>query len=240
MPRIKRWFPVSHDINGDPEVWELTDRFGERALRVWLEILSVSDRNEGEVKGQRESILTTLSSKLRTTRTKVSQILEYAESKGWLVSNPTLRVCNYEKYKPRRVQKEHPQGSITSSLLPSPPLPVPTLQVQEPEKAVGADPSGTAPAHPQDNGLPDWFKEALEKSPYFQDLAIGHAKFWQAMSVAYDPYEWLKWDEEIQKADAWIAANPQRRPRALPRFLRNWFERAVERRRKEQHAKGSG
>ena len=28
MAEYKRWFPVSHDINSDPEVIALTDRFG--------------------------------------------------------------------------------------------------------------------------------------------------------------------------------------------------------------------
>lgn len=51
MPRIKRWFPVSHDINGDPEVWELTTTFGDWLLPVWLEILSITDRAEGELIG---------------------------------------------------------------------------------------------------------------------------------------------------------------------------------------------
>jgi len=54
MPRIKRWFPVSQSINQDPEIWEMTRTFGERALRVWLEILSIGDRNEGVLKGSIE------------------------------------------------------------------------------------------------------------------------------------------------------------------------------------------
>lgn len=82
------------------------------------------------------------------------------------------------------------------------------------------------------NGIPDWFKQALADSEVFASLAHGESAFWYAMSQAYDPYEWLKWDEEIQKMAAWIAANPQRKPRALKRFIRNWFERAVEHRRR--------
>ena len=46
MPRLKRWFPVSHDINDDGQLWELTDEFGDRALRVWLEICSILDKTE--------------------------------------------------------------------------------------------------------------------------------------------------------------------------------------------------
>src|SRR4051794_5006102 len=51
MPRIKRWFPVSHDINRDPEFCELSRRFGATGIRVWLELLSIADRNDGDVPG---------------------------------------------------------------------------------------------------------------------------------------------------------------------------------------------
>jgi len=60
MPRIKRWFPVSHDINSDPEVWELTNTFGEWLLPVWLEILSVTDRADGEYNGTPTAIANNL------------------------------------------------------------------------------------------------------------------------------------------------------------------------------------
>ncbi len=32
MPRIKRWFPVSHDINADAEVWAMRKQIGEKKL----------------------------------------------------------------------------------------------------------------------------------------------------------------------------------------------------------------
>ena len=51
MPKIKRWFKVNQDINGDPKSWELSDRFGISGLRAWLEILSIADRNEGVLPG---------------------------------------------------------------------------------------------------------------------------------------------------------------------------------------------
>jgi len=47
MPRIRRWFPVSQDINSDPEVWIMRESIGEKALSIWLEFLSIADRNEG-------------------------------------------------------------------------------------------------------------------------------------------------------------------------------------------------
>ena len=59
MPRVKHWFPVNHDINGDPEVWELTNTFGDWFLSVWLEILSITDRSEGELIGTPDSLAVT-------------------------------------------------------------------------------------------------------------------------------------------------------------------------------------
>jgi hypothetical protein len=51
MPRIKRWFPVNHNINRDPEVWEMRRTIGEKSLSIWMEFLSIADQNEGQVPG---------------------------------------------------------------------------------------------------------------------------------------------------------------------------------------------
>jgi len=61
VPRIKHWFPVSHDLNHDPEVWELTNTFGDWMLLAWLDILSVTDRAEGQYMGSPTAIAATLS-----------------------------------------------------------------------------------------------------------------------------------------------------------------------------------
>ena len=68
MPRRKHYFPVSHDINNDPEVWELTDTFGDWLLFVWLEILSVADRSEGYFMGAPSASAVSLSRFCRGVR----------------------------------------------------------------------------------------------------------------------------------------------------------------------------
>lgn len=50
MPIPKRYFKMSHEINNDPEVWELTETFGDRSLRLWIQYLSIFDRNENSFK----------------------------------------------------------------------------------------------------------------------------------------------------------------------------------------------
>lgn len=115
MPRIKRWFPVSHDINSDPEVWALTDQFGDRGLRAWLEILSIADRNEGAVSTQREDLVRAFSIKLNSTQDRMRKVLEWFETHSWIVSDPIPRVRNYSDYHKVRGAKQIPHGSQVGS-----------------------------------------------------------------------------------------------------------------------------
>ena len=94
----------------------------------------------------------------------------------------------------------------------------------------GADPAATIPPN-----LLGW----LGATQHLRTLADQkHAGFWRAQEAAYDQYPWLYFEEELRKADAWIAANPTRKPtdRGLTRFMRSWLERAVDRGRR--YAKG--
>lgn len=133
MPRIRRWFHVSHDINNDPEVWELTDTFGDWFLRVWLQMLSIGDRNEGYIKGDVRWIIEGLarlwksdsrrySTKWRQNR--VQMALEWMQNKRWIrMEQDGIYIVNQLKYLSRRVQKKLLRGSTLSSspLLSSPP-----------------------------------------------------------------------------------------------------------------------
>src|SRR4029434_1114890 len=131
MPRIKRWFAVSHDINEDAEVWELTRAHGDRALRVWLEILSIADRNEGVIPGALESVVRALSGKCQAAPRTVRGVVSHAWNHGWLVpSEVPLRVRNYLKYHPSRDTKRE----LNSNFLASPPILPYTTLTKEKEK----------------------------------------------------------------------------------------------------------
>ena len=91
MPRIRRWFPVTQDINADPELWELRESYGDRAVLVWLEILSIADRNLGLVGPDSDQTRNQLASKCRTNRAKVGLILGWCRVRGWLGSEDGLR-----------------------------------------------------------------------------------------------------------------------------------------------------
>mgnify|MGYP001596468550 CR=1 FL=1 len=116
MPRIKRWFPVSHDINRDPDIRVMLRQCGERSLRVWLEILSIADRNDGLVPGASEGLVTALSGASEASPRTVRAMLDYGLTHLWLVSDPCLRVAKYAIYHKTRETNQIPRGTTTASL----------------------------------------------------------------------------------------------------------------------------
>jgi len=114
MPRIKRWFPVSHDINRDPEMWELCAKFGDKALRCWLEILSIADRNEGELQGSLNSISTAVAWAIRCKSAKTLRILNGMMTINWLHVDGCIKVTNWAKYHKTWEPKKLLDGSLPS------------------------------------------------------------------------------------------------------------------------------
>ena len=141
MPRIKRWFHVSHDINSDGEVWELTDKFGVSGLRLWLELLSIADRNEGSLPPLSDSFMRQLSIKCNTTQTRVRLMCDWTQTQSWVVCDPAPRVRNWLVYNPPREAKKSQTASP-----PNPPNPpnLPNLPSKIPLKRKNAT------AYPED------------------------------------------------------------------------------------------
>jgi len=117
VPRIRRWHPVSHDLVRDREVQELRREFADWMGYVWLEMLSESDRNQGRVKGDKESIAkslawVSLSERPSRHAYKIVSALSYMVQKGWIEeSEGCYLVCNYPDYHPRREQASSREGS---------------------------------------------------------------------------------------------------------------------------------
>lgn len=132
MPSPKRWFPVSRDLNDDPELWEFTDTFGDRALRVWLEILAILDKSQNCWR-LTDGAIAAVSRKCRHTVAKVRRIIDWLVAQSWLrVDEPmvapspqVLSAPNYWKYhrKPERIGNEHGSGTESDMV---PPLPEPS------------------------------------------------------------------------------------------------------------------
>jgi hypothetical protein len=108
MPKFKRFHPVSHDFNRDPEVIELRRTFGDWMALVWLEMLSIADRNDGEIRGSLDSICLILqavfTSKSRRYNTewrsnRARMGVEWMSNRCWIrVESGAIHVLNYAKY----------------------------------------------------------------------------------------------------------------------------------------------
>lgn len=122
MPVPKRWMPVSRDINDDGQGWQFTDQFGDRALRTWLEILSILDKTENSWRCD-FGALAAVARKVRQTLATVQREVGWMLASGWLeVRQPLadgspgiLRAPKYAKYhktpEPEKVLSDPTQPS---------------------------------------------------------------------------------------------------------------------------------
>ena len=86
MPSPKRWFPVSHDLPTDPDVWDFLDVFGPRALMTWLWILSRIDQGDGVCRIPERELMN-ISRTLRQNQRSIRQQLAGTHGmveRGWL------------------------------------------------------------------------------------------------------------------------------------------------------------
>lgn len=119
MPTPKRWHPVSRDLNDDPELWDFTETFGDRYLRLWLEILSMIDKSENRwrVTGQ---WLASLSRKVRGSVATSRRAIDWLILNQWITveersadgSPLVFSSRNYWKFHKSREPKGAPLGSV--------------------------------------------------------------------------------------------------------------------------------
>jgi hypothetical protein len=83
MPRLKRWWPKAQDFNEDDEGWEMTDRFGDRAVRVWDEMCAIFDRTENHWRVT-EAGLKLIARKCRMSSSTVNALFIWAVDKLWI------------------------------------------------------------------------------------------------------------------------------------------------------------
>ncbi len=131
MPRPKRWFPLSHDVNDDHELWDYTTMYGDRALRTWLEILSQLDRTENHLPIS-DGWFTALSRKVRQSVANCRRQVRHLVATQWLTHGeptadeprPILSSRNYWKYhkrwEPKRILQDSAAGACTGPLLSYP------------------------------------------------------------------------------------------------------------------------
>jgi hypothetical protein len=84
MPRIKRWFHCSQDLNRDPEFREFAKKFGLGGVRFWLEALAVLDRTDNYWNLHKEFDLGLLAGTCETTRRIIQGSFEHLRDINWL------------------------------------------------------------------------------------------------------------------------------------------------------------
>ena len=148
MPRIKRWYHVSHRFNHDPEVRALRRDYADWMGYVWLEMLSWADLNNGEIKGKQAAIAESLSDVSLTKRPSLASkhiinAMGFMEKCGWIrIETDRILIAKYADYNPSRDAKQIPQGNQ----LGSPPI-LPILPSEPKEEDVScANPKDSAPA----------------------------------------------------------------------------------------------
>ncbi len=229
MPTITRWFNVTHDINADPEMWELRERFTDRAGFVWLECLSVADRNSGVIGPNCDQLFKTLACKCRLRANKVRTILEHCCNKGWtklelsehlvgtkLIQSECFIVAKWAKYNKTRDAKKLPS-------YPNPPNP-PNL----PNKNTAAQPDGFAEfwvLYPKKKSKGDAEKAWRKLSPSAEFLVLilagvrraKSSRQWLKQSGEFIPYPatWLRakgWEDQEVITYSAPRAVPKREP----------------------------
>lgn len=116
---------MSHDLNRDPEIRELRKRFGDWMALVWLEMLSIADRNLGIIPGKPEEtaeILGSISLSLRPgwAPNQVYTSFQLMADYGWIrLGLDRIEVLKSLKYHPSwEAEKSHAEtGSLLVSKL---------------------------------------------------------------------------------------------------------------------------
>lgn len=119
VPRIKRWFPCSQSINDDPDTWELTETFGDRSFRIWVQIMAELDRAQNRWRCTEEA-LKTIARKCRQSLATVSRAVGWMLAKGWLAireisadgSWAILGAPNYADFRKIREPSWTPLGTL--------------------------------------------------------------------------------------------------------------------------------
>lgn len=256
MSKIKRWFPVSQDINRDPQLWELCRLHGDRALRVWLEILSIADRNEGIIPGASggasadlpPDLRRALADASRTSGQTVANVWRTIGEWSWTVPSSPVRVAKYTEYHKTRETKKILQGKQLGSppsFLPSESskykylrqeasLPSPTSQ--NPMSETPANGADVSKKWPEDGKWLQTFLQEQQLVPEARDYLMDYP-WWDTLSIVVNGLDRPSLEREFGKMRLWLDANPRRRPLNKPRswkqFFRSWLERAEEQARRK-------
>lgn len=234
MPRIKRWFPMDQDTNSNPIFNELCDKFGAAGIRIWIELQSISDRNDGEVPGDYQALMRPLSGRCQTTGRRVIEVLEFLNSRLWIASQSPIKVLNYAELHNTRDANKIPSGKNN---IPSLTIPNHTVPNQNNNTLTSIIPLSqkSAPAAWPESDL--WILRFLETQSLLAlpASALKDPKWWEQVSYATNGIDLQFLEKEFAKMGAWVGENPARKPTkdaGWKRFVRGWLERSYEKERR--------
>jgi len=112
-------------------MWEFRNLIGKRADAIWSELLSIADRNEGELPGCLDAYPSLIAHACHSTASTVRSAIHWltvARGKRqlpWVTveSDGTARITNHSKYHTSRDDKENPGGKVIPSLPSEPSYP---------------------------------------------------------------------------------------------------------------------
>ena len=84
MPRIRRWFHCSQDLNRDPEFREYAKKFKLAGVRFWLEVLAILDRTDNFWDLHKEFDLGLLAGTCETKKHIILESYEHLRDINWL------------------------------------------------------------------------------------------------------------------------------------------------------------
>jgi hypothetical protein len=114
MPVPKRWHPVSRDLNQDPESWELTTLHGDRALRIWLEILAGADKTENRIPLS-GLWLSSLAQLTRVNLKTLVRVILWMSDRGWIAIQGDQAIANKWLQTLRLIGQDQPKSSCKLS-----------------------------------------------------------------------------------------------------------------------------
>ena len=80
-----RYYPVAQGFLNDAETWEMRDQFGDRAVFMWMSLLSAGEMDEGNIHGSPAYIARIHGQYLdRTHPERAQNLLVYLVNKRWL------------------------------------------------------------------------------------------------------------------------------------------------------------
>jgi hypothetical protein len=128
MPRPKRWFHLSQDINSDPEFETLCKNFGLGGVRFFLQVMAILDKTDNHWSLHKGFDLNVLARCCGTKPKKISGSYALLIEMKWISVgvdedlNEFIFAPNYAKYRGNRVHEKEKVKQVSYS---PPYLPLP-------------------------------------------------------------------------------------------------------------------